>query len=74
VLGKPVASVVAFASTETPLGECIRRWNAPAASLRLFEGTSISALEVGDLMSRRGWHLNALSGPAAVHIACTVSL
>lgn len=23
-------------------------------------------------MSKRGWHLNALSGPAAVHIACTV--
>ncbi|KAF8547234.1 hypothetical protein OG21DRAFT_950136 [Imleria badia] len=22
-------------------------------------------------MSKRGWHLNALSGPAAVHIACT---
>ncbi|ELU36202.1 hypothetical protein AG1IA_09768 [Rhizoctonia solani AG-1 IA] len=46
VLGKPVASVVAFAA-------------------------KLNVLEVGDLMSHRGWHLNALSNPAAVHIACT---
>ncbi|KAJ7594522.1 pyridoxal phosphate-dependent transferase [Mycena floridula] len=31
----------------------------------------VNVLEVGDAMSRRGWHLNALSNPAAVHIACT---
>ncbi|KAF8757061.1 PLP-dependent transferase [Rhizoctonia solani] len=31
----------------------------------------LNVLEVGDLMSHRGWHLNALSNPAAVHIACT---
>ncbi|KAG8732058.1 hypothetical protein FRC10_001262 [Ceratobasidium sp. 414] len=53
VLGKPVASVVAFASAESSLG------------------ATVNVLEVGDSMSRRGWHLNALSGPAAVHIACT---
>lgn len=28
---------------------------------------------VGDGMSKRGWHLNALSGPAALHMAFTVS-
>ncbi|KAJ7217718.1 pyridoxal phosphate-dependent transferase [Mycena pura] len=33
----------------------------------------VNVLEVGDKMSQRGWHLNALTGPAAVHIACTVS-
>ncbi|KAG9097858.1 hypothetical protein FRC06_007111, partial [Ceratobasidium sp. 370] len=42
VLGKPVASVVAFASAESSLG------------------AAINVLEVGDSMSRRGWHLNAL--------------
>ncbi|TDL15304.1 PLP-dependent transferase [Rickenella mellea] len=31
----------------------------------------LNVLEVGDLMAKRGWHLNALSKPAAVHIACT---
>jgi sphinganine-1-phosphate aldolase len=33
----------------------------------------VSVLEVGDAMSKRGWHLNGISGPPAVHIACTVS-
>jgi sphinganine-1-phosphate aldolase len=33
---------------------------------------SVDALEVGDAMSRRGWHLNGLSDPKSVHIACTV--
>ncbi|KAG9097706.1 hypothetical protein FS749_005691 [Ceratobasidium sp. UAMH 11750] len=53
VLGKPIASVVAFASAESS------------------RGATVNVLEVGDSMSRRGWHLNALNGPAAVHIACT---
>jgi glutamate/tyrosine decarboxylase-like PLP-dependent enzyme len=34
----------------------------------------VNALEVGDGMSKRGWHLNGLSDPPAVHIACTVSI
>lgn len=50
VLGKPLVSVVAFAS------------NAPRVSI----------YEVGDLMSKRGYHLNGLAtDPPAVHIACT---
>lgn len=52
MLGKPPASVVAFAS------------NSPAI---------VSALRIGDAMSERGWHLNGLRDPPAVHIACTVS-
>jgi len=31
----------------------------------------VDVLEVGDIMAKRGWHLNGLSKPAAVHIACT---
>ena len=33
---------------------------------------SVDVLEVGDAMSRRGWHLNGLSNPKSIHIACTV--
>ncbi len=51
VLGEPVATVVAFGSTNP----------------------KVNVMEVGDIMSTRGWHLNGLSSPAAVHIACTVS-
>lgn len=50
VLGKPLASVVAFGS----------------------KSRAVNVMEVGDAMSTKGWHLNALSNPPAVHIACTV--
>ena len=47
---------------------------SPPASVVAFGAKSdkLSVLEVGDAMSKRGWHLNALSEPSAVHIACTV--
>ncbi|KAI0373968.1 PLP-dependent transferase [Pilatotrama ljubarskyi] len=46
----------------------------PPASVVAFaaaHGSDLNALEVGDAMSKKGWHLNALSNPAAVHIAVT---
>lgn len=49
VLGKPLASVVAFGS----------------------RSRAVNVMEVGDAMSTKGWHLNALNNPPAVHIACT---
>ncbi|CAO1635321.1 unnamed protein product [Sympodiomycopsis kandeliae] len=49
VLGKPLVSVVAFASSGR-----------------------VNVYEVGDLMSKKGYHLNGLAtDPPAVHIACT---
>lgn len=32
----------------------------------------MDALEVGDAMGKRGWHLNGLNSPKSVHIALTV--
>ncbi|RPD57568.1 PLP-dependent transferase [Lentinus tigrinus ALCF2SS1-7] len=46
----------------------------PPASVVAFapaQGSALNVLEVGDAMSQKGWHLNAISNPAAVHIACT---
>ena len=43
---------------------------------KYFDGSSeefLRVMEIGDAMSRKGWHLNALNNPPAVHIACTVS-
>lgn len=49
VLGKPLVSVVAFASAG-----------------------KVSIYAVGDLMSKKGWHLNGLATePPAIHIAVT---
>ncbi|KAK7005826.1 Sphinganine-1-phosphate aldolase [Favolaschia claudopus] len=46
---------------------------SPPASVVAFgsQDPKVNVLEVGDKMAKRGWHLNALAGPAAVHIACT---
>lgn len=48
----------------------------PPASVVAFASKhpQVSALEVGDAMSKRGWHLAGISNPAACHIAVTVSL
>ncbi|KAF9010763.1 pyridoxal phosphate-dependent transferase [Cyathus striatus] len=45
----------------------------PPASVVAFASKhpKVNVLEVGDLMAKRGWHLNAIANPAAVHIACT---
>lgn len=47
----------------------------PKVSVVAFASKSkdVDILQVGDAMSKRGWHLNALEGPSALHMACTVS-
>lgn len=34
---------------------------------------ALSIYEVGDAMSKKGWHLNGLAHPAALHMAFTAS-
>jgi sphinganine-1-phosphate aldolase len=48
----------------------------PQASVVAFGSRtpSLNILEVGDKMSKKGWHLNALQNPPALHIACTVRM
>lgn len=36
------------------------------------EGSDVNILKVGDAMSKKGWHLNALQNPTAMHIVVTV--
>ena len=50
------------------LSGCAPVWQ----SLLAADEAALSVMEVGDLMSGKGWHLNALMNPPAVHIACTV--
>ena len=50
VIGKPMVSVVAFASTNA----------------------GIDTYDIADELSAKGWHLNALQNPAALHVAFTV--
>ena len=49
----------------------------PPASVVAFaaaHGQTLNVLEVGDAMGKKGWHLNGISNPPAVHIAVTVRL
>ncbi|KAG8838417.1 hypothetical protein FRC18_004697 [Serendipita sp. 400] len=48
----------------------------PPASVVAFGSASpnVNVHAVGDAMSSKGWHLNALVNPPGLHIACTVSL
>lgn len=43
----------------------------PIASVVAFSSKTINIYDLGDAMSEKGWHLNALQNPAAVHLACT---
>ncbi|KAI9455488.1 PLP-dependent transferase [Lactarius psammicola] len=45
----------------------------PPASVVAFGSRTpdLDILEVGDKMSKKGWHLNALQNPPGLHIACT---
>ncbi|KAA1471831.1 PLP-dependent transferase [Dentipellis sp. KUC8613] len=46
---------------------------SPPASVVAFGSRvpELNVLEIGDAMAKKGWHLNAIQNPAAVHIACT---
>ncbi|KAJ3101100.1 hypothetical protein HDU96_010129, partial [Phlyctochytrium bullatum] len=45
----------------------------PLLSVVAFDAESpLNVYAVGDLLSRKGWHLNMLQYPPAVHIACTL--
>ena len=58
VVGKPMVSVVAFRPTPNQ--------KDPEHAVDIYD--------VADGMSAKGWHLNALQNPAAVHVAVTVPI
>lgn len=58
VVGKPVSSVVAFRS---PVKNADRAF-------------AVNIYDVADAMSAKGWHLNALQDPPAIHVAVTLPI
>lgn len=47
-------------------------YGKPVSSVVAFGSHVLNIYAINDEMSRRGWHLNALQNPPAVHIACTM--
>ena len=45
---------------------------APITSVVAFSSKTLNIYEVGDRMTHRGWDLNGLQKPPALHIACTM--
>ena len=45
----------------------------PLVSVVAFGSNTVNIYAVGDAMGKKGWHLNALADPAALHLAVTVS-
>jgi sphinganine-1-phosphate aldolase len=46
----------------------------PLVSVLAFRARSLNIYDIADGMSARGWHLNALQNPAAMHVAMTLPL
>jgi len=44
----------------------------PIASVVAFSSKTLNIYDVGDRMTHRGWELNGLQNPPALHIACTL--
>jgi len=60
-------------AVRTEIPELYILGNPPASCIAFASSDEnvLNVLAVGDRMSKRGWHLNALSQPAGLHIACT---
>ena len=58
VIGKPVVSVVAFRAQPNPQ----------------YASDAVDIYAVVDAMTAKGWHLNALQNPPAVHVALTLPI
>ncbi|AEO71719.1 uncharacterized protein THITE_2124498 [Thermothielavioides terrestris NRRL 8126] len=46
----------------------------PLVSVLAFRARSLNVYDIADGMSARGWHLNALQNPPAIHVAMTMPL
>jgi len=58
VIGKPMVSVVAFRAAQKP--------KKPEHA--------VDSYEMADALSAKGWHLNALQDPPAIHVAVTLPI
>ena len=70
VVGRPEMTVVAFKASK-PRGRGWRRGGGGGAAAAA--AAVVDIYRVGDLLSQRGWHLNALQRPAALHICLTAA-
>lgn len=66
---RSVARIIEAVSKEIPE---LFIYGTPSTSVVAFGSKKVNIYAVNDQMNQRGWHLNALQNPPAVHIACTL--
>ncbi|QDS74098.1 hypothetical protein FKW77_009691 [Venturia effusa] len=67
--------VIEEAIREDPeLATDLRMIGRPLVSVVAFTSTTIDIYGVADVMSSKGWHLNALQSPPAIHVAVTLPI
>jgi len=60
--------------TSEPLKRELRVLGEPLVSVVAFKAESLDIYDIADGMSNKGWHLNALQNPAAMHVAVTLPI
>lgn len=60
--------------TEDGLKEDLRIIGKPLVSVVAFTSSTIDIYGVADVMSTKGWHLNALQNPPGIHVAVTLPI
>lgn len=67
------AKSIAAAIRESPgLAGDLQVIGNPLVSVVAFTSRTLDVYDIADAMSARGWHLNALQGPPAIHVAVTL--
>ena len=67
------AKKIESALRENPaLREDLSVLGKPLVSVVAFRSTSLDIYDIADAMTEKGWHLNALQNPPAMHVAVTL--
>lgn len=69
------AKSIESAIRETPaLATDLEVLGKPLVSVVAFTSTTLNVYDIADAMSEKGWHLNALQAPPAIHVAVTLPI
>lgn len=59
---------------EPALSTDLRVIGKPLVSVVAFRSDTLDIYDIADAMTHRGWHLNALQSPPAIHVAVTLPI
>lgn len=68
---KKISSAI---QTNPTLSADLQVLGKPLVSVVAFTSTTLDVYDVADAMSAKGWHLNSLQDPPAIHVAVTLPI